>query len=306
MLNIKEPTSEQMEDLFVYDPFVEKRTSVRIRRAGSWYNISLIDINDNPLYDYTLICVHGWGSSCLNYRFLMKFLSPYFRVIAYDLKGHGESDKDEDNYDLGMFTEELAQVIDHIQPENLVLVGHSMGTAIIMNYLSLNRKRVKTAVMLSGAINFREPFPKIIPWLIFRMDEKIKRLLVSFAMSMSSSKSVPTELKDIIKEQVDRIPYHVMRKSLLNTVYTWKRAENLRKIKTPVLFMVGEKDILTKIKHSIELSALLPNSRLVILPETKHDILIDKGVEVSNLIREFVEFQIDLENIKGMEYSPFH
>lgn len=298
MLNIKEPISEQIEDLLVYDPFAEIRTSVRIRRAGSWYNISLIDINDNPLYYYTLICVHGWGSSCLNYRFLMTHLSPYFRIVAYDLKGHGESAKDEDSYDLGMFTEELAQVIDHIKPNSLVLVGHSMGTAIILNYLSLNQNRVKAAVILSGAANFREPLPKLLPWLIFRMDEKIKQFIVSFAMSFTSSKSVPIELKNAIKEQIAKVPYHVMRKSLLNTVFAWKRAENLRKIKTSTLLMVGEKDMLIKIRHCIELSAHLPNSRLVILPETKHDILLDKGIDVANLIHEFLEFQMDLEKIE--------
>ncbi len=298
MLNIEETKSEQIEDLLVYDPFAEIRSTVRIRRAGSWYNISLIDINDNPLYDYTLICVHGWGSSCLNYRYLMKYLSPYFRIVAYDLKGHGESAKDDDSYDLGMFTEELAQMIDQIQPKNLVLIGHSMGTAIVMNYLSLNQSRVKAAVILSGAANFREPLPKIFPWLLFRMDEKIKKIIVSFAMSFTSSKSVPIELKNALKEQIARVPYHVMRKSLLNTVFAWKRAENLKKIKTPTLLMVGDKDILIKIRHAIELSALLPNSRLIILPDSKHDILLDKGIDVSNLIEEFLEFQMDLERIK--------
>ncbi len=303
MLNIEETSSKQMEGMLVYDPFAEVRTKVRVRRAGSWYNISLIDINTNPRYDYTLICVHGWGSSCLNFRFLMRDLSPYFRIVAYDLKGHGESAKGEDSYDLGMFTEELAQVIDYIQPEKLILVGHSMGTAIVMNYLSLNQSRVEAAIILSGAANFREPFPKIIPWLIFRMDEKIKNFIVSLAMSFTSSKSVPEELKNAIKEQFSKVPYHVMRKSLLNTVFAWKKAENLRKIKDPILLMIGDKDPLVKIRHTVELSALLSNSRLVILPDSKHDILLDKGTEISDLVKEFIEFQIDLKSVENLKFE---
>ncbi|MHA1551916.1 MAG: alpha/beta fold hydrolase, partial [Candidatus Heimdallarchaeaceae archaeon] len=68
----------------LFDPFSEKRAELKIRRSGSWYNISYIDINENPLYDYTLICAHGWGSSSIIYSYLLKLLGPYFRIIAYD------------------------------------------------------------------------------------------------------------------------------------------------------------------------------------------------------------------------------
>ncbi|GAJ22593.1 unnamed protein product, partial [marine sediment metagenome] len=49
---------------------------------------------------------------------------------------------------------------------------------------------------------------------------------------------------------------------------------------------------------SMKLRELLPNSRLIILPDSKHDILLEQGKDVANLVKEFVEYQIDLESVK--------
>ncbi|NHK32738.1 MAG: alpha/beta hydrolase [Asgard group archaeon] len=293
----KKFTKEELDILTTYDPFPEKRTSISIRRGGSWYNISVIDINENPVHDYTLICVHGWGSNALNYRYVLKFLAPYFRVIAFDLKGHGESDKEDDTYDIGQFTEELAQLIDHYDPKNLILIGHSMGTAIVMNYLYLNPHRANAALLLSGAANFREPLPRIVPLVFSHMDDRIKNLLVELALSIYSSSKLPKKIQKILRKQLKVTPYHVYRNALLNTVFAWKRDEDLNKIQTPILIMVGGKDILTPQKNSEKLNQLLPNSRLIILPDVNHALLLEQGMEVTNLIREFVEYQMDIDNL---------
>ena len=291
-------TDKELEILTVYDPFPDKRTTLRIRRGGSWYNISVIDMNEKPLYDYTIICVHGWGSNSLNYRYLLKFLSPYFRVIAFDLKGHGESDKEDDTYDIGQFTEELAQLIDHYNPKNFILVGHSMGTAIVMNYLYLNPMRANAAVLLSGASNFREPLPRFVPLILTHMDDRIKNLVVELAVAILSSSKIPKEIQKVLREQLKKTRYHVYRSALLNTIFAWKKDEDLKRIKTPILIMVGGKDILTPQKNSEKLNELLPNSRLIIIPEVNHALLLEQGMEVTNLIKEFVEYQIDLDEAK--------
>ena len=289
-------TEEELEILTVYDPFPDKRTSLRIRRDGSWYNISVIDMNENPTYDYTIICVHGWGSNALNYRYLLKFLSPCFRVIAFDLKGHGESDKEDDTYDIGQFTEELAQIINHYNPKNFILVGHSMGTAIVMNYLYLNPLRANASILLSGASNFREPLPRLVPLILTHMDDRVKNLVVELATAILSSSKIPKEIRKVLREQLKKTPYHVYRSALLNTIFAWKKDEDLKRILTPTLIMVGGKDILTPRKNSEKLNKLLPNSRLIIIPEVNHALLLEQGMEVSNLIKEFTEYQIDLDN----------
>ena len=298
MLSLIRASKLEMDDLIFFDPFSEKRAKLKIRRGGSLYNISYIDINENPIYDYTIICAHGWGSSSIVYSYLLKLLGPYFRIIAYDMKGHGFSDAEPDTYDLGLFTEELAQIVDYINPKNLILLGHSMGSAIVQNYLCLYSERANAAILLSSASDFRKPFPRLLPLMIFKVDERVKNLILHVGMNLLESNSVHPKYLNIMREQKKSMPYHVFRQSLLNTVYEWKKDEELKKLETPILLMVGEKDYFTSVKDSMKLRELLPNSRLVILPDSKHDLVLEHGKDVANLVKEFVEYQIDLKSVR--------
>ncbi|MHA1867371.1 MAG: alpha/beta fold hydrolase [Candidatus Heimdallarchaeaceae archaeon] len=290
------------KDLLVYDPFYDKRINIPIRRGGTTYNVSLIDMNEKPFHpDWTVICVHGWGSNALNYRFVLKYLSPYYRVIAYDLKGHGESDKDEDTYDLGLFTEELAQIINHFNPNNLVLIGHSMGTAIVMNYVYLNPRKIKAIALVSSSADFEKPLPRIVPLVFSKVDERLKNALIHTGMALCVTKDCPKILLDILREQNKRTPYEVYRKALLNTIYPWKKDEDLNKIKEPTLIMVGDKDIVTPVSNSEKLNKLIPNSRLLIIPNAGHSVLIEKGKHAALLLLEFVEFIREQEQAKQKE-----
>ncbi len=297
----KDFTVEELQDtdLLIYDPFHNKRTTLQIKRNGAYYNISVIDLFDTPKYDdYTVICVHGWGSNSLSYRFVLKYLSPYCRVVAYDIKGHGESDKGDDTYDLDLFTEELAQVIGHYNPKKLILIGHSMGSAIVLNYLFLNPGRAKAAVIISSSSDFKEPLPRVVPMVLSNIDEQVKNSIIQLVMTLNVTRECPKQLLDIIREQSKKTPYHVYRKALLNTIYAWKKDEDLKNIKEQILLIVGDKDIVTPLKQSMRLNELLPNSRLVIIPNAGHGILIEKGKHVALLIKEFIEFQVQQDIAK--------
>lgn len=292
----KEFTSEDLEELQIYDPYEEERQLVKIQTDRHEYEISVVDLNKKPKHNCTLILVHGWGSNLLNYRFLLKYLQEYFRIIAYDLRGHGESDKTESDYDLQLYADELSCVIDHFKPNNIVLMGHSMGTTIVMNHLYLHPE-IKAAILTSGSSNFREPFPRIVPLVISKIDEKVKDYLVEIAVSMLMTRGCPKEVLHIVREQNKRTPFHVYRKALLNTIFTWEKDEDLNKIRNPILILVGKKDLLTPVKDSKKLNEMLPKSRLVIIPGCGHGILMEKGKAVSKIVKEFIEYRIELEGI---------
>lgn len=295
-------TKEQYKYLVEnYDPFKHMRKTIRIRRGGTWYPISVIDTGLETQHDLTLICVHGWGSNALNFRFLLYSLAPYFRVIAYDLKGHGESDKSEDTYDLGLFTEELAQVIDYYNPENLALIGHSMGSAIVLNYLFYNPTRAKMAIISSGSADFKEPLPRVIPLFIHSIDERVKNAIVELGVTINVTKNCPEELVNLIREQNKRAPYFVYRNALLNTIYAWKKEDELSRIKIPILLLTGDSDLLTPPTQAKNLQKLLPNARLVIIEKAGHGLMIEKGMEVANTVKDFIEYHLDLELIAKIE-----
>lgn len=82
-----------------------------------------------------IVCHHGLASNARIWEMVAPLLTERgFRVIAYDARGHGLTDKPDDGYDIQTITADLASFIDACQFERPLLAGHSWGANIILNY----------------------------------------------------------------------------------------------------------------------------------------------------------------------------
>jgi non-heme chloroperoxidase len=99
-----------------------------------------------------IVLVHGWAQNHLCWAEQYEStLADEFRLVAYDLRGHGMSDAPADagHYtDAGLWADDLAAVIDHLGLERPVLVGWSYGGFVICDYL---RTYVQDQI---GAVDF--------------------------------------------------------------------------------------------------------------------------------------------------------
>lgn len=124
-------------------------------------------INDTKIATYqkgqgsiTIIFIHG--NSLNAQTFLKQFDSPLadnFKLIAFDLPGHGNSDKPanpEDTYNLLGYTEVLKELITKLELTNYYLVGHSLGGHIAIE------ASTDLGVALKGIVIFGAP-PMSIP-----------------------------------------------------------------------------------------------------------------------------------------------
>lgn len=86
-----------------------------------------------------LLLVHGWSANHMVWRYQYEGLvSDEFRVVALDLRGHGMSDAplEPGNYkDAGLWAEDIAAIIDRLDPRKPVPVGWSYGGFIINDYV---------------------------------------------------------------------------------------------------------------------------------------------------------------------------
>lgn len=79
----------------------------------------------------TILMVHGFPDNSLIWQKVAERLAPLFRVVAYDVRGAGESSvpKATADYKISYLVEDLAAVIEHISPDAPVhLVGHDWGS----------------------------------------------------------------------------------------------------------------------------------------------------------------------------------
>jgi pimeloyl-ACP methyl ester carboxylesterase len=98
-----------------------------------------------------VLLIHGlFADASLNWGGpgIIKALSKDYQVIAMDVRGHGLSDKpeQEDAYGLQM-VEDVIRLLDHLKIQKAHVVGYSMGGMITMKFLTLHPERVRSAVL---------------------------------------------------------------------------------------------------------------------------------------------------------------
>jgi pimeloyl-ACP methyl ester carboxylesterase len=82
-------------------------------------------------------------------------LSPDYRLVAYDLRGRGDSDKPGTGYNLEAHGRDLARLLDHLGLRNAVLMGHSLGAAIALRFAVTRPTRVRKLVLIDGGLDVR-------------------------------------------------------------------------------------------------------------------------------------------------------
>ena len=87
----------------------------------------------------TIVLVHGWKGSHRKWDPATFRFAERFRVIAFDTRGMGESDKPAGPYDFDVLADDLGFVLDELGVEDATLVGWSMGCSISLQYLAPGR-----------------------------------------------------------------------------------------------------------------------------------------------------------------------
>lgn len=103
----------------------------------------------------TIVLVHGWKGSHRLWDPAVHRLAERFRVIAFDNRGMGESDKPAGRYDFDVLADDLGFVLAELEAEEVTLVGWSMGCSISLEYLRRGGGRVARLVLVNGPIVLR-------------------------------------------------------------------------------------------------------------------------------------------------------
>src|SRR5262245_48079273 len=103
----------------------------------------------------TIVCVHGLPANHTCWASVADVLSPAHRLIAYDLRGRGDSDKPDKGYSLETHGGDLGQLLDHYGLEQAVIMGHSLGAKIALRFAAKYPRRVSKLVLFDGGIDLR-------------------------------------------------------------------------------------------------------------------------------------------------------
>jgi pimeloyl-ACP methyl ester carboxylesterase len=98
-----------------------------------------------------LVLVHGGRDHARSFDDVARALRGSWHVVAPDLRGHGDSEwAVGGSYAMAEFVLDLAALVDQLGPAPVVLVGHSLGGAIVLHYAGLRPERVRKVAAIEG------------------------------------------------------------------------------------------------------------------------------------------------------------
>lgn len=96
-----------------------------------------------------LVMLHGWSQGAALFKHQLEGLADRHRVIALDMRGHGESEKPGHGYRVSRLAADLRELIVGLELQSVDLLGHSMGCAVIWSYWELFRgERISKIVLV--------------------------------------------------------------------------------------------------------------------------------------------------------------
>ena len=106
-----------------------------------------------------MVILHGLFGFSDNWQSQAKRFSEYYRVIMVDLRNHGHSDWN-DEFSYKLMAEDLKELLDELELNKIILIGHSMGGKAAMLFAQLYESYLEKLIVgysftaISTTINF--------------------------------------------------------------------------------------------------------------------------------------------------------
>jgi pimeloyl-ACP methyl ester carboxylesterase len=259
-----------------------------------------------PVKGPTIVCVHGLTANHTCWASVADVLSPAYRVIAYDLRGRGESDKPDKGYSLALHNDDLEGLLDHFSLKKAVLVGHSLGAHIALRFAATHPERVSKLVLVDGGIDVRAE-------VLDSLRPAIDRLGVEFPsldMFMGFVRALPMfegrwndYLERYFRYDVEVLPAGTVRSKAARHAIEEEIANLARerlwvwhhRVKAPTLIFRAPDGLLTPTdclmtqEEAEAMAQAIPRSKLAVVPGTNHyTVLLGQNAKVKTALRAFL------------------
>ena len=220
--------------------------------------------NGNDSGRYPIILLHGNGGNSSSFFYVSDHFSKTRRVIALDSRGHGRSPKGTAPFTLKQFSADLYNFMVSKNIEKADIIGYSDGGNIAMIFATEHPEMVSSMV-LNGANMFPEGLLK----------KDFRGMKRAYAKTKLRLRFDPQNEK--LKNELDLLSLMVNEPHLT--------PEDLRKINTPVLVLVGSRDVIAP-EHTKLITASFPNATLAVV-EGGHNIVKTNSLPYIEAVEAF-------------------
>jgi len=240
-----------------------------------------------------LILVHGLGLNRQMWQWQMGCLTPHFSVICYDLLGHGESVNPEIPCQLGQFTEQLLALMKGQKLEQCILVGFSLGGLIVQDFALNHQEKVSALAILNTSHGRTETEREAVLARVLQAEQFGPSSTVKPALQRWFSAEFAARKPEILEKVQDWIMAND--KEIYPEIYRLLAECDepltyaIRAISCPTLIMTGEDDHGNSPEMTKRMAALIPDSRVEILPGLGHMGLAENPQAVNSRLLSFLQ-----------------
>lgn len=216
-----------------------------------------------------------------------------FRVISYDLRGHGKSDVGDGQYTIELFVDDLIALLDYLKITKTTVCGFSMGGYVALRAIERNPERFNAMILCdtTPSADSNEARLKRASSIKLIKKDGVKPFAEGFLKAVFASLSFSTK-QNVIDETRKMIlsnsPVGICG-ALLAMAARTDTTEALSKIGVPSLVLVGEHDIITPPAAAKTMHDRIQNSKMHVISGAAHMSSMENPNEFNEHLIEFLK-----------------
>lgn len=235
--------------------------------------------------DPPILLVHGMRCDHTHMQPLLAHLSRRRRVVALDLRGHGESDKPEGEYSNDVLAEDLVALCGRLEISRPVAIGHSFGGSVSL-YLAWRRPEFLSGLVLldSGIRTTAEKVAELESVIAEATPQSADRTRDFMGSRLFGRDDPPALRERVLEQMMDSVPPHAAA-TLGRTVLEFDSGTAAAECRVPALFLLADRPFTTP----ETLARLSPNWRIGQVVGAGHFIQLVAPDQVNAMIDRFLE-----------------
>jgi 3-oxoadipate enol-lactonase len=255
--------------------------------------IDLYFIDSGTPSHKVVVFVHGFPFSHEMWKQQIDLLEKDYRVIAYDLRGHGTSGIGDGQYTLEFFVDDLIGLLDHLRIERAILCGLSIGGYIALRAVERNPERVEGLILCDtqSEADSNEARLKRAATIRTVKTNGVNAYAEGLVKAVFAPQSITAKAEAVkrIKETIQSNSSLGICGTLLALAVRTDTTASLPNIKVPTLILVGEHDTVTPPRTSQEMHDKIPNSEFHVISNAAHMSNLENPGEFDRYLLDFLK-----------------
>ena len=251
-----------------------KYFDVESSKIACWVN------SDNlGVHKQSFVFIHGSGGDHTAWSNQYAALSRQYNVVAIDLPGHGSSEGSGKS-DIGSYCLWVKILLDILLLKNIILVGHSLGAAIILQFAINYPKKIEGIVTVGGGMKMPVN-PAIFEFLKTNPTESVE-LICKFSVAKGNREKFTAPLmKSLAQARMDVL------KGDLSACDRFDVTGEISKISLKTLIICGAEDKMTPPEFSRQVSESIRGAELCLIEGAGHMVMMERPKEFNVALTNF-------------------